>query len=162
MSLSKHEELEKPPQKLRGRIRNAADLAGGLAVEFEIELRLRRAIVLPAPGLELIAPETTPGQRGAPDFDAHPRSPPRNAARLGVRGDSGDNAPRDQARAARCFGRKDENLVAFPDPLAAIHRPRLRKRERAGSGVGDGRFDEEGHRRHLAHPNVQRRRLKGF
>src|SRR5688572_11200546 len=63
---------EKGAQKDRGFLRYPADLVRRLAIEFEIQLRLRALILPVREWLELLATESASGRGGSADRDAHP------------------------------------------------------------------------------------------
>src|SRR5689334_5121191 len=64
--------LEKPFEERRRRVRNADDLVGCLAVEFEVELGLGPAILPVLEALELTAAKAPRRQGSATDGDTDP------------------------------------------------------------------------------------------
>ena len=124
-------------------VRDADDLVRCLTIEFEIELRLRPAVVPVAKRFQLATSQAPFRQRGASDGDADARRLPEDAAFLWDRFGGGDDPTRDETLPALVLARKDEDRVAFGNVLATIHRLLRFKRERLRLWIANFSFDRE-------------------
>ena len=130
-------------QEPRRSVRDANDFVGRLTVQFEIELRLRLAVVPVGERFQLASSEAPLRDRGASDGDAHPRRLPGDPGLLCDRFGRGDDALRDETRPALILAREHKDRVARGDVLAAIHCLLRGKRECFSGGVGNLGFDRK-------------------
>src|SRR6185295_7255916 len=142
--------LEEAIEEARGGGRDADDLVGRLAVELEVELGLRPAVVPVREALQLASAQASRGERGALDDDRDARRLALDAGLLRGRLDRADDALRDEPAAAFVLAREDEDRVACADALAVVHRLLLGERVAARSGPVDPGLDRERRGRHRA------------
>ncbi len=126
-------------------IRDANDLVSCLAIEFEIELGLRSAVVPVGKKFQLAPSQAPLRERGASDGDADARRLPGDPAFLCDRFGRSDDAAGDETRPAFVFAREDEDDIAFGDVLAAIHRLLRVERVSLRPQVANLSFDREHH-----------------
>ena len=137
--------LEETIEKCRRFIRDADDFVRCLAIEFEIELGLRLAVIPVGKLFEFAPPQWLLRKSVAFDGDA-------NAGRL--TGDSAflrdclggsDRATRDEASSALVLACEDEHSIVFGDLLAVIHRLLRGKYERFRPQIANLGFNGECH-----------------
>src|SRR5678815_3558483 len=114
--------LKESPKKRRRAFRDADDLVGCLAIEFEVEFGLGAAIVPVGIRLELSPPETLFRERSSLYGDAHARGLALDSGLPWRCPGRGNNAPGNQTWPAFVLARENENLITFGDTLAAVHR----------------------------------------
>ncbi len=135
--------LKESAEERRRFIRDADNLVRCLTIEFEIELRLRPAVVPVAKRFQLAMSQAPFRQRGPSDGDADARRLPEDAAFLWDRFGGGDDTTRGETLPALVLARKDEDRVAFGNVLATIHRLLRFKRERLRLWIANFSFDRE-------------------
>jgi hypothetical protein len=137
--------LEESIEKRSRLIRDTDDFVRCLAIEFEIELGFRLAVIPVGKLFEFDPPQWPLRKSGAFDGDV-------NAGRL--TGDSAflrdclggsDRATRDEASPAFVLAGEDEHRVGFGDMLAAIHRLLCGKHERLCPQIANLGFNCERH-----------------
>ena len=136
--------LEASVEKRRRFIRYADDLVRCLAVEFEIELGFRLAVIPVGKLFQFAAPQWPLRERGSFDRDAHARRLPGDTVFRDCFGRS-HHATRNEALPALVFACEDEHRVTFGDVLAAIHRLLPSKHECSGAQIADLGFNREWH-----------------
>src|SRR5205085_5097931 len=114
--------LKESAEERRRLIRDADDLVCRLTIEFEIELRLRPAVVPAGKTFELTPPQAALRDAGAPDDDAYARRLSGDPSFFGDRFGRGDAAACDETWATFVLTCKHEDPIAFGDVLATIHR----------------------------------------
>src|ERR1700678_3708977 len=137
--------LEVSIEKLRRLARYADDLVRCLAVEFEIELGFRLAVVPAGKLFEFAASQGPLCECGPFDGDAHARRLSGDTAFLCDCFGGSDDATRDEALPALVLACEDEHRVTFGDVLAAIHRLLRSKRECLRPQSADLSFNRECH-----------------
>jgi hypothetical protein len=148
--MSKSAALKESAEKSRRFIRDTDDLVRCLAVEFKIELGLGSTVVPVGKTFKLASSQASLRERGPSDDDADARSLPGNSRFPRDRFGRGDHAARDETWPAFVLARKDEDLIAFGDVFAIVHRLLRRERERLCLWIANLSFDREQHTSHLA------------
>jgi hypothetical protein len=137
--------LEESIEKLRDFIRDADDFVRCLAIEFEIKLGFRLAIIPLGKFFEFAPPQWPLRKSGEFDDDANARRLTGDSAFLRDCPGQSDSATRYEASPALILAREDEYRVAFDDMLAAIHRLLRGKNERFRSRIANLGFNSERH-----------------
>ena len=135
--------LKESAKERRRFIRDAGNLVRCLAIEFEIELGLRSAVVPVGKKFELAPSQVPLGERGASDGDANARRLPGDPTFLCNRFGRGNDAARDETLAAFVLAREDKDRIAVGNALAAIHRLFRGERERLRPRIANLGFDRE-------------------
>src|SRR4029450_10752634 len=142
--------LKESAEERRRFTRDADDFVRCLTIEFEIELGFGSTVVPVGKKFEFASPQPPLCERGAFDGDAHTRRLPGDPAFPCNRFGRGDDAARDETRAAFVLAREDENRISFGDVLATIHRLVRAERERLRPRITNLGFDREHPHFHFA------------